>query len=563
MSELLFFPMSMPDEMLHSRITRYHFLSGNKTARETFRDLFDSEPFGVGMLPKQLQVLAARLPGDATNNLDELIRANTTFPAYRPFLGTSPEGETAVSGFSFLGVARVPRREGTVHGKAKLCPCCVQQDLLELGSAYWHRSHHLPGVSVCWRHGDPLIHSCPKCSHPFFRKLRLLPSVSEACICGWSTLAPSTEIKGTLFEQRFSQFAHEILQQNVPLMSSDALCATYQRQCRKKGYTHGSFTSTAKLFNSIRDKYGDVALSKMDSAYAAGKHDQWIRFSPNFGKLDMPLVRHLIIALHLFGSASEFVQALKNESILKSVAGPSSRQKLEKPQLSKKAQFRQKIELALAIRADANLEYLWKNFYRATRWLKENDNVWLAEKLSADKQDPAEPEEISDPRDSTFADILLTRAENLYKISKEQKRVNITNLQKLLPTRLPSDPSTRIRRFPLASQQLELALESVWHFRLRRLIRALADLTNLNLPVNSGSVDKVASVPRQIFQPIVNLFEWDLDAFAKHGVDPDALLRSTGVPRDWAGPPGFNMVLGGNAYYRNKPADDFVRRGKS
>ncbi|WP_310886356.1 TniQ family protein [Pseudomonas ficuserectae] len=188
MSDLLFFPMSMPGETLHSRITRYHFLSGNRTAGETFRDLFGSATFSVGMLPKQIEVLATRLPGDTESNLDELIFTNTTFPLYRPFLGINQGGDCATVGLGLHGVARIPRREGTVHGKAKLCPTCVQQDLLELGYAYWHRSHHLPGVSVCWRHGDSLMHACPKCSHPFFRKLRLLPSLSEPCICGWSAL---------------------------------------------------------------------------------------------------------------------------------------------------------------------------------------------------------------------------------------------------------------------------------------------------------------------------------------------------------------------------------------
>ena len=54
MSKLLFFPMSMPDETLQSRITRYHFLSGNKTEAETFRDLFDAAPFPLTIIPKQL-----------------------------------------------------------------------------------------------------------------------------------------------------------------------------------------------------------------------------------------------------------------------------------------------------------------------------------------------------------------------------------------------------------------------------------------------------------------------------------------------------------------------------
>lgn len=563
MSDLLFFPMSMPDEMLHSRITRYHFLSGNRTTAETFRDLFGSDPFNVGMLPKRIEVLAAKLPGDTESNLDELICTNTTFPAYRPFLGVGQGVDSATVGLSFSGVARIPRREGVVHGKAKLCPTCVQQDLLDMGYAYWHRSHHLPGVSVCWRHGDPLMHACPKCSHPFFRKLRLLPNLTGPCVCGWSALASAKVNKGTQIEKNFAEFAHELLRRNLPLMSSEALCSSYLRQCRKRGFIHGKFIGTAKLFDSIRAKYGDETLSKMDAAYEAGRHQQWIRFTSRNSQMDMPLARHMIIALHLFGSADQFESALKKELILQSTAGARLRSKPEKSQIGRKTQFRQKIDTILAVRPNADLEYLWKNAYQATRWLNENDNAWLMAKLSTPKHEPVEVEDVSDPRDGAFAAILLAGAEDLYRISKGQKRVNLSNLQKLLPVRLPADPTTRKRRFPLASQQAELLLESVWHFRLRRLICALSDITRLNLPMNTGGLSVVSSVPTPVFQALVSFFEWDLEGFVRNGVDPETLLKSTGVSRDWQGPPGFNVILGGAAYYRNKPVAEFLEKGSA
>lgn len=563
MSDLLFFPMSMPDEMLHSRITRYHFLSGNRTARETFRDLFESDLFTVGMLPKQIEVLAAKLPGDTESNLDELIRTNTTFPAYRPFLGVSQVVDSSASGFSFSGVARIPRREGTVHGKAKLCPSCVQEDLLELGYAYWHRSHHLPGVSVCWRHGDRLMHACPECSHPFFRKLRLLPNLYEPCVCGWSALAPITVNNRSPIEQKIAAFAHELLQRNIPLMSSNDLCSSYLRQCRKRGFTHGKFANTAKLFDSIRDKFGDEVLSQIDSAYAAGKHTQWIRFTSYNGQMDMPLARHLIIALHLFGSVDDFEDALKKETILQRVAGAKLHSQQEKPKIERGEQFRQKVETALAVGEDVSLEYLWKNAYKATRWLYENDNAWLMAKLRTPKHQSAGGDNVIDYRDSAFAAILLKGAEDLYRITKGQKRVNLSNLQKLLPVRLPPDPSTRKRRFPQASQQVDLLLESVWHFRLRRVILALADMARLNLPMNTGRLPTISSAPGPVFQAYISFFEWDLDGFVNDGFDPEALLKSTGVSRDWPGPPGFNVELGGNEYYRKRPVSGFLENNQT
>lgn len=563
MSDLLFFPMSMPDEMLHSRITRYHFLSGNRTVGETFRDLFDSAPFSVGILPKQIEVLAARLLGVTASNLDELICTNTTFPAYRPFLGISERAEGLAPGLSFTGVARIPRREGTVHCKAKLCLTCVQQDLLELGYAYWHRSHHLPGVSVCWRHGDLLMQACPRCSHPFFRKNRMLPSLSEPCVCGWNTLTPAPVNQGTQLEKKFAQFAHELLQRNLPPMSSDALCSSYLRQCKKRGFIHGRFAGTAKLFDSIRDTYGDETLSQMCNAYAAGKHEQWIRFTSHQGQMDMPLARHMIIALHLFGSADAFESALKKESILKSIAGARLRGLQGKPIVGKEGQFRQKVETLLAIRSDVGLEYLWLNAYKATRWLYENDKSWLMAKLSRPKLKPAEVGNTTDPRDKEFAAILIQGAEEMYRISRGQKRVNITNLQKLLPVNLPKHCPARKHKFPLALEQLDLLLESVWHFRLRRLICALDDMARLHLPINTGSLQIVSSVDNPVFHVLVSFFEWDLESFVKNGVDPEALLRSTGVSRDWQGPPGFNVVLGGNAYYRNRPASGFLENAKN
>jgi hypothetical protein len=298
----------------------------------------------------------------------------------------------------------------------------------------------------------------------------------------------------------------------------------------------------------------------MDSAYAAGKHEQWIRFTSYKGQMDMPLARHLIIALHLFGSVDKFEDALKEESILQSIAGARLPSLQEKPKVGSKAQFRQKVETVLAVRTDVSLENLWKNAYKATRWLFEHDKAWLMAKLSTPKCESAEAEDVSDSRDSAFAAILVEGAEDLYRISKGQKRVNLSNLQKLLPVRLPPDPSTRKSRFPLASQQVELLSESVWHFRLRRLVCALADIKRLNLPINTGSIEVVSSVPASVFQAIVSFFEWDLESFARNGVDPEALLKSTGVSRDWQGPPGFNVVLGGNAYYRNKPVGGFLEK---
>lgn len=547
MSDLLFFPMSMPDEMLHSRITRYHFLSGNRTEAETFRDLFDSDPFGVGMLPKQIEILARRLPGDEQRNLEELICSNTTFPAYKPFLGRHTGTEYPSRARIYSGVARVPRREATIHGKARICLSCVRQDLIELGYAYWHRSHHLPGVTVCWRHGDSLIHDCPNCSHPFYRKLKLLPNLTEPCICGWSALSPAPESQGSKLEVQFAAFAHDILQRNLPLISGEALSSCYVRQCRKREFNCGDLVSKAKLFESIRVKFGDEILSQMDGAFGKGDYNQWIRFSHRDGQMDLPLARHLILALHLFGNADKFHESLNSELILRSAAKVNVRVK-PKQQHSNKDQHRKKVATLLALRPDADLEYLWKKAYQATRWLKENDNTWLQAKLCHEDPKAKTLDKASDPRDESFAAIIASGTEDLYRIGNDLKRVNLGNLLKLLPIRLRSAAMARQRNFPLVAQEVELHRESIWHFHLRRLIWALAEMIKRDLPLNCSRLNLVSTLPRQVFPALVNFFEWNLEHLDKNGIDPAKLLKSTGVSRKWGGPPGYEAPLGGYAY---------------
>lgn len=537
MSDLLFFPASMPDEMLHSRITRYHFLSGNRTAAETYRDLFDTKPFCMStIVPKQIETLAGRLPGQSESNLAELISANTTFPAYRPFLGVR-QGPQHAGEPTFDGVVRVPRREGSIHGMAKLCPTCVQEDLIEQGYAYWHRSHHIPGVAVCWRHGDALIHACPKCSHPFYRKLRLLPNLTEPCACGWSPLQASSALKGSHLEKKVALFAHEILNRNIPPIGSKVLSSCYVRQCKKRGYVFGHNAGITKLFASIRDTFGDELLSSADPAYQQGKHEQWIRLKSDKGQLNMPLARHLIIALHLFRSVDRFEAALKSESILQSALRPASRVETQDSQGSKRAGHRKKIEMLLALRSDADMDYLWKKAYRPTKWIKENDNAWLLAQLRIPKKVVAANEFAVDPRDAGYAALIQEGVDGLYRCTKDLKRVNMRNLQTLLPSSLPHDISLRTQKFPQTYQLIKLHQESVWHFRLRTLVWTVAELIKMRLPVKYETVRLISVLAAKVFKAFTSFFEWDLESLSKTGVSAEALLKSTGVSRNWEGPP--------------------------
>ncbi|OPK06018.1 TniQ family protein [Pseudomonas sp. VI4.1] len=546
-TSILFFPASMPDETLQSRISRYHMLSGNRSENETFRDIFDTAPFAMRIIPNRIDDLASRLPGDKDLNLNELLLFNTILPVYKPFLGISKGNDELRDESIISAVARIPRREVSAHSMAKICLSCVQDDLIETGHSFWHRAHHIPGVTACWRHGEELLQACPKCSHPFYRSNKLLPSLSAQCVCGWSPLSSHLPKTGLELEQNFALFAKELLDRNLPAVKSEVLAAFYTRQAKKMGFTHGQFMSRAKLFESIQSTFGPELLAKIDNAYAAGKHNQWIRTTTVNGLLDMPITRHLIMAYHLFKTVDSFEKKLATESLLFS-CNKGLQTQPKAPSLSKRKLHRQKVTQLIEARPGLSLDYLWANAYQATLWLIANDKPWLTEILANGPVTKAKTEQHADRRDEEYAKIIAERVEELYNFSQKQIRVNITNMIALLPSRVPPSPADRKILFPRVAQQLEIHHESSWHFHLRRAIWALSEMSRLKLPPNTSSLQLLTSVPIQAWNALINHFEWDLEKFMSTGVNPESLLATTNVSRQWKGPPGHHGPMGGRSY---------------
>mgnify|MGYP000094090537 FL=1 len=166
-----------------------------------------------------------------------------------------------------------------------------------------------------------------------------------------------------------------------------------------------------------------------------------------------------------------------------------------------------------------------------------SSDLWLMAKLHAPKKATVKVEKSVDSRDDAYAALIEAGVDELYKVTKDPKRVNIRNLQSLLPGSLPHELDLRKQRFPLTYQQIKIHQESVWHFRLRTLVWTVSELIRMKLPVNYSTVRLTSAVSSKVFLVFCSFFEWDLESLARTGVDAEALLRSTGVSRNWEGPP--------------------------
>lgn len=157
---IAFFPESYPDELLYSRIARYHARSGYARYIFTAEDIYrrrtvrpDME-FVNAYSEDAMQWLCREQP------FEEVIHGNTMYPAYARFL---PQ-ERRQKAFQHLLICEgiwsndlaIPN---TGVRYLRYCPCCAQDDREQYGETYWHRIHQIQRIQVCPEHGCYLENS--------------------------------------------------------------------------------------------------------------------------------------------------------------------------------------------------------------------------------------------------------------------------------------------------------------------------------------------------------------------------------------------------------------------
>jgi uncharacterized protein YerC len=86
------------------------------------------------------------------------------------------------------GTHNLPMLPGAKSGQPdralqRWCPMCLIDDCAKYGEPYWHRSHQLPNIFVCWQHHCALWINCPSCGHATVTLASPLPRLR--CGCGY------------------------------------------------------------------------------------------------------------------------------------------------------------------------------------------------------------------------------------------------------------------------------------------------------------------------------------------------------------------------------------------
>lgn len=161
--------------------------------------------------PRALSFLVEQLPGPQLDHLGTILKANTFVPLVMP-----------------VADSLVLHQPAPQFAECNTCVSCLVEDEDLEGIPYIRRTHQLPGVTACWRHGIELIDACPKCSRPFYWPEKFLAAPLIPCRCGWQAIHGYELVHGTVAAQRFSAHANAVLEERSRTTVSNDLIKFFQ-----------------------------------------------------------------------------------------------------------------------------------------------------------------------------------------------------------------------------------------------------------------------------------------------------------------------------------------------
>ena len=551
---------SLPDEAIISVIGRFHILSCNGTATATFQELFNCAPFNLSAwIPPHIEMLAPRIGEDVEACTLEILRSHTLYPLLATFNGlsfpASPRGATANK------AKNTPKRLSTET--IRLCLECLREDLDVYGVRYIHRSHQIPGVEVCSKHGSLLLYKCPHCECSFSRHYNLALVPWRRCTCKkyvFDSISSAQEADPVALS--YAQFSATLLR-SAPhaTVSPRVLVESYRERARAIGYSWGNErVSHIRVKTEMEKFYGKAFLSRTDAAYRDDRLSEWLKMLNDSCVTEPPLGRHLLFAHFLFREAPQFLATIGSTSGNERTAGIEQRTMKRRAVgigigRTSKPSVKQRIagllrELADRARdiPDCSIEDLWKSHYGLMKRLVSLDLkaiTQLRRKLQQLKPRPVGPTKVprKSEKDGERARSVMATAAALYASVRKPERVTINRLAKDTGW----NPAALDRHaFPETLRALEECAESNWHFYARRILWAKLAHKHAAISVvraRSGVEYHRSLVLMHFFRDVDLSVSSDAETIAR-------LLAERGIRRDWPGPcPEREFPPAGRRYY--------------
>jgi hypothetical protein len=322
-----YFPSIYKDELLYSAFGRYYKDTGENSTKAVFLELYGNcnNTVSVVDFPSHLNSFHEQFGISDYYSTDDIISNFTMLPLYYPFLDTARQiyatenmkGHNGKGLYMKLGVM-ASNLKGLNH--MKFCPECIRDDMLQYKVPYWHRSHNLEGVKVCYKHHILLRSHCPICNKPINTKDRYkLHALKLFCSCGHNLIEYEQDIslnKELLNHHiNLSKTVYQILNSDIQDVNIEIIYENYSYRLTERDLlTLKGRVRQVELKKQFLSHYPEDFLKSIDLNFDHNDKYTWIEELLHKPQKASHPIKHILL-LNFLNDSSNFDQYIHNNII--------------------------------------------------------------------------------------------------------------------------------------------------------------------------------------------------------------------------------------------------------
>lgn len=351
------------------------------------------------LLPSHLEQLSAKL-APALPSGEQLLTEHTIFPAVRPFLALPAQRVlstrmlgrgTSMGSYFLVGLAHRGAAESRVV--RAYCAECANEDLQAHGFAYWHRSHQIPYLSTCGKHGTSLLVGagcCPAMEQA--SRFARLPLQDCGCPSSPRRLDETLTETSRRLDQKLSALVGSMLTFGWPSdLERESIGREYAARFSAKGFRRGAYMSPPLAAESFQVFAPDDLLRKL-GCQVRGDHG-WFADAVR-GKAPASVIKNALLVAFLYEDLHCFVDSVLAAPVQQrtvrrrtspphrpnplpvSIAGTSAF-------LARRDDYRQRLKTWMATCAKPTRTAAQRMFGYVSLWLRTHDGAWYDATLPA------------------------------------------------------------------------------------------------------------------------------------------------------------------------------------
>ena len=308
----------IPDETFFGLLVATGILAGFETYAQLYSGILGNNKLCPStLLPRGLKKISEFLPQRYRDNVDSLCFEHTALPYFQRF--SRPEGllrakEIMSSGSegnirSAVGVTSTSIKE---NRQLKYCSACADEQQEIYNRTTWLRSHQLPGVEVCYRHGLPLTASpISTVKYGIHSNQIQLPQISGNKHTTHKIWSAGDAWDYTSPHRLIAQVSHELLFKQPAFVDSRSIGRVYRSAYISAGYCKGRYLDWAKIEFILRDRYGDLIPRKLGLDFFCQSYAHWVHQITSAQDTVRHPLQHILIMGVLFENLEQLDDAIE------------------------------------------------------------------------------------------------------------------------------------------------------------------------------------------------------------------------------------------------------------